>query len=492
VAGAQTAWRQTPCTTIAAPKNPHKRRCNRTGKPIAGRNQARRGPAIGPIGIDGRAAEPKESCAGEPFSSSRAVGLLRKVAAPWSAFPRQEAVVSSVPSTGDAKSSPSRTKQAAGRGPRSTAGTDVAVVLGTRPEAIKLAPVVLACRRRRMRTTVVLTNQQPDLAQEALGCFGITPDISLPPRGRRELSETLGEFLTQLDTVLRNLAPRIVITQGDTSSALAASIAAFHRQIPIVHVEAGLRTHTIEEPFPEEAYRQALARFVTLHCAPTQDAARNLLLEGIPAWRITITGNPIVDAFRWTLRRSRKPSVELPRPYVVVTAHRRENRGERFEALAAAILDATELRPDLHWLVFGHPNGWFSEAARELLRHARVRFMPPQPYDVFLRILAEAEAWVSDSGGLQEEACCLQKPLLICRASTERQEAIEVGWCRAVDPSARASLSAALERLVLFPWQGNPAARNPFGDGHAARRIAQRVRSLLTSDRSRRPVANAA
>lgn len=361
---------------------------------------------------------------------------------------------------------------------------DLAVIVGTRPEAIKLAPVVLEARRRRLKTTVVVTGQQPELTCEALRCFRLVPDTVAPPVTPADLSARFAALLTELGPILRCIRPQAVVVQGDTSSAFAGALAAFHLGVPVVHVEAGLRTGHIEEPFPEEGYRQALARLASLHCAPTEEAARNLLLEGVTPLSVTLTGNPIVDAVRYILRSGLRSPAAPQGPYIVVTAHRRENRGHRFETVVQTIASVIELRPDIHWLVITHPNGWFAEKAGVLRSFPQVRFLAPQPYDVFLRTLAGAQAWVSDSGGLQEEACCLGKPLLVLRSRTERQEAIEAGWCRLADPSDSAAVAVALERLVFAPWRGTTRGRNPFGDGRASRRIVTAIKTLLRARRS--------
>lgn len=356
---------------------------------------------------------------------------------------------------------------------------DLAVIIGTRPEAIKLAPVVLEARRRRLRTAIIASGQQPELVSDTLTCFGLEADLQLPPLPVGNLSARFARLVTRIDRALRKVGPAAVLVQGDTSTAFAGALAAFHLGLPAVHIEAGLRTRLLSEPFPEEGYRQAITRFTTLHCAPTEDAARNLLLEGVAPWCVTITGNTIVDAVRLILRRRGEHPPYVEPPYVVVTAHRRENRGERFATLVDAVETALRMRPDVHWVVMTHPNGWFKRAAAHLEGNARVRFLPPLRYDAFLRLLNGAIAWVSDSGGLQEEACCLRKPLLVCRARTEREEAVEAGWCRVVDPSDPAALTTALERLIFAPWHGTTGARNPFGDGYASRRIVTAVRKLI-------------
>jgi UDP-N-acetylglucosamine 2-epimerase (non-hydrolysing) len=363
----------------------------------------------------------------------------------------------------------------------------IAFLVGTRPEAIKLAPVIHAARRQGLQVIVISSGQQHELARGALESFQIQPDVELPPLPSNSLARRHAELVRRLDRVLRRLDPKAVVVLGDTATALAGALVGFQRGVVVFHVEAGLRSGHAKEPFPEEIYRQAISRFANYHFATTDLARRNLLLEGVPPDRVFLTGSPVVDAVHWV--RAHGGRVFLPEPLealrragyqlIAVTAHRRENRGPRFRHLAAALEDCLSRATHVAVVLVGHPNGWASTSFRRLASHPRVLWVEPLGYRTFLSLIETASALVTDSGGLQEEACCLGKPALVVRKVTERPEAIEAGWCRLVDPDRPAALKAALERLLHHPWVGRAATKNPFGDGHASARIAAYLNHLL-------------
>ena len=356
----------------------------------------------------------------------------------------------------------------------------LAFVVGTRPEAVKLSPVILAARSSGLAVAIVSTGQHPEAVRTTLAAFGLAPDIELPPLRNRELSGRCAQLLSQMDRFWARARPAVVVVQGDTMSAFAGALAAYHRQIPVAHVEAGLRSGCLAAPFPEEAYRQAIARIASIHFAPTPAAQRQLVLEGIAADRIFLTGNAVVDAVRLltTQLRPEPTAPTVDQPYYVVTAHRRENYPEGFRVLAEAMVRVHRACPHVRWVVVNHPNGWFAEVLR-LLPEQYWQILAPLNYPQFIQLLQRAEGIVTDSGGLQEEACCLEKPTLVVRHHTERSEGIEAGWCRLVSPDDLEQLEQGLFRLVNRPWSGVPAERNPFGDGYAADRIVLGLKWLL-------------
>lgn len=361
----------------------------------------------------------------------------------------------------------------------------VLVVVGTRPEAIKLAPVILALRARAdLRVEVALTGQHQDLAGPMLSLFGVSYDHDLAVmQTAQSLSDVTARILTGLDALLLSRGPSLIVGQGDTASVLAASMASFFRQIPFAHVEAGLRTGDKSRPFPEEMNRVVTAQFASLHFAPTQQNARALNLEGVKDTQIWVTGNTVIDALLLTLQGRRPALPRRERPFLLITTHRRENHGEPMAGICDALMEIARARPDLDLIVPVHPN-----PAVHTLLHARLSqaenivLCPPQPYDVFCWLMKECVLILSDSGGVQEEAPALGKPVLVLREATERPEALERGASRLVGTSRERIVGSCLSLL------NNPAeyasmasAGSPYGDGQAAPRIAAVIERFLAS-----------
>jgi UDP-N-acetylglucosamine 2-epimerase (non-hydrolysing) len=369
-------------------------------------------------------------------------------------------------------------------------------LFGTRPEVIKLAPVI-----RRMeelpdefRTINVNSAQHTDLADPFIRLFDLRIDHDLRVmRPGQSPSEVCSRVLTAFDRTLGSTRPDIVLVQGDTSTALAGTLAAFHRRIPVGHVEAGLRTDNPQSPFPEEMNRRLISRMATFHFAATERNRRTLLAEGVPDASIFVTGNPVVDALGEILRRSGiSPTVaELLRATegcrrIVLTTHRRESLGPVMTGNLEVLRRFVDRGPDLVLIFPVHPNPEVVTAARNVLRGSpRVHLIEPLGYLEFIRLLSECWLIVSDSGGIQEEAPTLGKPVLILRDNTERPEAVEAGVARLVGGDPR-RLAAMLEELdVDRTWvDGVREVQNPFGSGDSAPKIAK-ILGRLGSNRSR-------
>jgi len=360
----------------------------------------------------------------------------------------------------------------------------IAVIFGTRPEAIKLAPVVLALREMAAPHVVITTGQHADLVGDVLAPFGIVPDVDLGlMRDEQSLDYLLATAIGAVGRELGRLAPAAVIVQGDTTSMLGAALAAFHRGIPVAHVEAGLRSHDTSLPFPEEVNRRMASVLATWHFAPTEEAAANLRAGGASS-EIHVVGNTVVDAVRHI---GADGSVALPQelasfigeaPYLLVTAHRRESWGAGIGAIAAGLREVLAELPDLRLAFVTHPNPAARRPVEEALAgNASAHVSDALPYGAFLRLLRGARLVVSDSGGIQEEGPTLGVPVLVTREVTERPEGVAAGAVKLIGTDADAVRDAVLALLR------NPdelaamacAGKGLYGDGHAASRIARVV-----------------
>jgi UDP-N-acetylglucosamine 2-epimerase (non-hydrolysing) len=360
----------------------------------------------------------------------------------------------------------------------------IAVAFGTRPEAIKLAPVINELRRRPgFDVQVVLTAQHRELLDQVLPIFDVAADVDLAlMRPAQSLSGLTSRVVTAMDDVFDRQQPSLTIVQGDTTSAFGCALASFYRGVPVAHVEAGLRTSTATNPFPEEANRRLTSVLALLHCAPTPRAQQSLIASGVEPSAIEMTGNTIVDALHQILQSLALQTAALPsgvdasRPIVLVTVHRREN-WERLPAICGAIRDIAEQHAAAQVVVTVHPNPAVQETLhRELGGTERIVLVPAPDYVAFIKLLSSSCIALTDSGGVQEEAPVLGCPVLVMREETERPEAAEAGVARVVGTDRQALVSAALELL------SNDEARNamrrrvsPFGDGRAAVRIADAI-----------------
>lgn len=365
----------------------------------------------------------------------------------------------------------------------------VMVVFGTRPEAIKLAPVVHVLRARgRLDVQVVVTGQHREMLDQVLDVFDLHPDADLNlMTADQTLNGLAGRALERLDAVLADLAPDVVVVQGDTTTAMAAALAAFHRRIPAAHVEAGLRTDDRENPFPEEMNRRLVGRIAAWHFPPTAGARENLLREHIPADTVLVTGNTVIDALHMVRRPDYRftdpglaPAAAWPGRLIVLTTHRRENLGEPLRRVYGAVRRLLERFPDVAVVFPVHRNPHVRAAAQELEGAERAILMEPPHYLDFVHLLQRSHLVLTDSGGIQEEALALGKPVLVLRTTTERPEGVLAGGARLVgtDPD-RIEQEAARLLTDDGAYHAMATAPNPYGDGRAAERIARALEHIF-------------
>ncbi len=365
-----------------------------------------------------------------------------------------------------------------------TDASTILVVIGTRPEAIKMAPVVHALRRRHPgQTRVLVTSQHRELLEPALRFFGLVADRDLDAlRPGQTLAELSARVLASFDAALVAEAPALVIAQGDTTTVLMAALGAFYRGIPFAHVEAGLRAPDVLAPFPEEMNRRLVSQLTTLHLAPTEHARDNLLAEGVPTTAVHATGNPGLDALAFArARRAPLPFVLPPgKRLVLVTAHRRENAGAGIEGVCRAVLELGRRR-DVVVALPCHSNPNVRGCIEQMLAGAAgVLLLPPLDYPEMVAALEASTLVLTDSGGLQEEAPALGKPVLVLRATTERCEGVAAGAAILVGTDA-ARIVAETTRLLGDPvaYARMAVVRNPYGDGQSADRIGVLVADLV-------------
>jgi UDP-N-acetylglucosamine 2-epimerase (non-hydrolysing) len=374
----------------------------------------------------------------------------------------------------------------------------VAVFMGTRPEGIKMAPVVAALRASEdLACRVVATGQHRELFQQVAEQFGFAVDVDFAVM---QPSQTLGgltaRLMEQIDGWLANDRPDMALVQGDTTTVLVAALACFYRRIPIGHVEAGLRSGNIWSPFPEEANRRLASPIVSLHFAPTQSARAALLREGVAAASIEVTGNTVVDALAMERAQQEKPAVRAEidaslssllgsgwarTPMILITGHRRENFGEGIRQICEAITILSRRYPDHRFVYPVHLNPEVKGHVDRLLGGlSNVQLIAPQGYRNFVALMAHARLILTDSGGVQEEAPSLGKPVLVMRDTTERPEGVEAGSALLTGPHA-ARIVEHTSRLLdnQAAYQAMATAVNPYGDGRAAERIVRRVRQHL-------------
>jgi UDP-N-acetylglucosamine 2-epimerase (non-hydrolysing) len=363
--------------------------------------------------------------------------------------------------------------------------TTVAVVIGTRPEAIKLAPVVLELADAWWAApAIVVTGQQGAVVDEALGAFDLEATVRLPDVDGSPSPGNLGaRLLDRLNRAFDFLRPRTVIVQGDTASTLAGALAGFFRGTPVAHVEAGLRSHDLASPFPEEANRRMVGQVAQLHLAPTTRAAVNLLNESLPANRIVITGNTVVDAL-WRMTAGAPPyEPEETDPgsragalgrLIVVTAHWRESWGEPIRRIGRAVARLARLHPDITIVLAAQMDPEVRETLeRQTEGLANVVCSGPVPYTAFIRLLSRADLVLTDSGGIQEEGASLGIPTLVMRETTERLEGLEVGIARLVGTDTERIVAEAEAVLRSASRQPGERPPSPYGDGRAAQRVVK-------------------
>ncbi len=372
----------------------------------------------------------------------------------------------------------------------------VAVVFGTRPEAIKLAPVVLELKKYKdVSVSICVTGQHREMLDQVLAVFEIVPDVDLKlMRPNQTLTELTSRMIDALGRYLTEIKPDVVVVQGDTTTVFCASLAAFYHKIPIAHVEAGLRTYDLLSPWPEEANRVLTTRLAKWHFAPTETNRQNLLREGVDNAFITVTGNTVIDA----LMVARSKVIVQPPPIqglhgnslaafgkqrmVLITGHRRENFGTGFEHICRAVYRLAVAFPDVHFVYPVHLNPNVREPVLRILsagesRSANIHLVEPQPYLSFVALMNRSCLILTDSGGVQEEAPSLGIPVLVMRDTTERPEAIMAGTVKLVGTDEETIFNEAA--LLLTNEEIRKKAtkiRNPYGDGHAAERIVSILR----------------
>ena len=370
------------------------------------------------------------------------------------------------------------------------------VVIGTRPEAIKLAPVIkqLSAGGPEVQPVICVTGQHREMVDDVLRLFEIAPDFDLDIMKRHQTaSGVFAAVLERIEPVLKQVRPELAIVQGDTTTTVAAALAAFHERVPVGHVEAGLRTDNLYDPFPEEMNRRLATQLATLHFAATARAARRLVDEGVAPERVHLTGNPIVDAVHWIRSRGGVAGGSPPAMTrtILVTAHRRENLGAPLERICTALRTLVAEHDDVEIVYPVHPNPLVTGPVHAALGATRgIRLLPPVSYDELLAYMDQAYLVLTDSGGLQEEATVLGKPVLIMRETTERQEAIEAGAAMLVgtDPSTIVGrVTTLLRDQRAYSAMATP--RDLFGDGHAAERIVGTIREFLQARESGTPAA---
>lgn len=368
----------------------------------------------------------------------------------------------------------------------------VCLIGGTRPEALKLGPVASALREcGRISPLIVASGQHPTMFHQGLAAFHLRPDVTV------ELSRTLGgqpelmsSLLMQLDAVFAEHRPSAVVVQGDTSTTLAAALTGFWHGVPVVHLEAGLRSGDLDSPFPEEGNRKLVSQISSLHLAPTRRAAQNLAMDGIPTGTVIITGNTIVDA-ALALSRSRtgysdgtladieQRVVSAGRQLVLVTVHRRESWGRPLRRILRAVDDVVDAVPDVEVVLPAHPNPQVRDEVWGVLGESdRVTITEPLPYVDLVRLMRRSALVMSDSGGIQEEVASFGVPVLVLREVTERIEAVEAGFAVLVGTDRQAISTAATDALTQQTGQelaSAAAAGNPFGDGRARYRAEHAI-----------------
>ncbi|MDD9944553.1 MAG: UDP-N-acetylglucosamine 2-epimerase (non-hydrolyzing) [Myxococcales bacterium] len=376
----------------------------------------------------------------------------------------------------------------------------VAVFIGTRPEAIKMAPVIRALSEADDFTPVVIsTGQHREMLQQVIDLFEIKTDLELDVmRPNQTLAGLTSRLITECDSALAQVEPDMAMVQGDTTTVMAAALCSFYRGIAVGHVEAGLRTGNLRAPFPEEANRVLAGRLTTLHFPPTPRAQQNLEREGVEVGQILVTGNTVIDALHMEVARQERPAVRAQideslrgligadwrsRPNVLITGHRRESFGAGFEAICGALGTLAERFPDHRFIYPVHLNPNVKGPVYATLGNRdNILLVPPQAYQEFVALMHASTVVLTDSGGVQEEAPGLGKPVLVMRETTERPEGVEAGTVKLVGTD-QARIVDEVSRLFTDEAAYNDMARaeNPYGDGKAAPRIVERLRAYLAS-----------
>lgn len=366
----------------------------------------------------------------------------------------------------------------------------VMVIYGTRPEAIKMAPVIKSLEADSYLTPiVVVTAQHREMLDQVNQVFGIVPDVDLNMMAHgQSLNSIAGSVISKIDEVLAEFEPDAVVVQGDTTTVMGAAIAAFNREVPVVHLEAGLRSGDINSPFPEEANRKIVSQIARVHLAPTTVSRSNLLADGVPEENIHVIGNTVIDALKWAVARPVKFSLpELQtlesddRRILLVTTHRRENLGENMVNIGKAMRNLATHYPDLLIIWPAHKNPKVrTSIAPQIQDLDNVLSIEPVEYGEFSHLINASDIVLTDSGGIQEEAPSLGKPVLVLRENTERPEAVDAGTVKLIGTATETIISEVarlLDDKTAYREMAN--AVNPYGDGHSAGRSVDILNELL-------------
>lgn len=369
-------------------------------------------------------------------------------------------------------------------------------ISGTRPEVIKIAPLIHTLRQQpqAFECRVCFTGQHKELALQAFDFFGIRPDFDLNlMQNKQSLSGLTAALMAALEPIFQQEKPDLVVVQGDTTTAFCGALAAYYAGIPVAHVEAGLRTGFIRSPFPEEFNRIVISKIATYHFAPTEAARQNLLREGVPGPAIAVTGNTGIDALLWAktqVEKQKSPALKAfqqqldpkNRRIVLVTLHRRENQGAIMAGMQQALASLATRYPEVLFVLPVHPNPQVRAALEPLARLPNMRLTQPLSYEIFVWLLTESYLILTDSGGIQEEAPSLGKPVVVLREHTERPEAIEAGTALLAGTSPEKiieTVSKLMDDVVAYEAMVARCAQNPFGDGRACERIVVRITGLF-------------
>ncbi len=370
----------------------------------------------------------------------------------------------------------------------------IAVIIGTRPEAIKLAPVITELEKNeRLDPVVVSSGQHREMLNELIKTFSIRLDADLDVmRPNHSLAALSGRLLKGLDSWLNQSKPDMVLVHGDTTTMFNATLVSFYRQIPLGYVEAGLRTGNLRYPFPEEANRKLATPLMSLHFAPTEGARQNLLAEGIADKIITVTGNTVIDALHMEIQRQKSAEVQRKiskdlaallgsdwqdHPYILVTGHRRENFGDGLKQICQGLVTLAHKFKEMRFIYPVHINPNVQKPVRELMGNvSNIFLIPPQGYPQFVTLMSHCRLVLTDSGGIQEEAPALGKPVLVMRNTTERPEGVISGTVKLVGANAELIVKE-VSTLLTNPLacEKMRIATNPYGDGHAAPKIISRI-----------------
>ena len=361
----------------------------------------------------------------------------------------------------------------------------ILIIFGTRPEAIKMAPLVLRLRQS-LEVKVCVTGQHRQMLDQVLRLFQIVPDYDLNlMKPNQNLANLTAEVLNGVTQILQKRKFDWVLVQGDTTSTMAGAMAAFYQKVRVGHVEAGLRTYNLNSPFPEELNRQVTSKMAQLHFAPTAESKQNLLKEGFSENNISITGNTVIDALHWVLEHSTPLDLALPidlqqSRMILVTGHRRENFGEGFQQICEALQTIALQQPDVQIVYPVHLNPNVLEPVNRILSNLQnIHLLEPLEYPQFVHLMNQSALILTDSGGVQEEAPSLGKPVLVMRDTTERPEAVQAGTVKLVGANQRTIVDETIRLLNdSEAYRKMAFAHNPYGDGTASNKIMDALMSF--------------